>query len=366
MTSSVVPFGIYIHWPYCRSKCPYCDFFSRVDPHVNQAEIVNSYMADLDYYAEKTSERIVTSVFFGGGTPSLLQPKLIARLLEHIAKRWKLSGNVEISLEANPNTDKPGLFQDLRSAGVNRLSLGVQALNDADLKFLGRTHDLAAALHSIERVLKVFDNHSMDLIYARPGQMAAAWEKELETAAGFGFRHLSLYQLTIEDNTVFQRRGVQAMEDEAANELYRITGELLSEYNLPRYEVSNYAAPENRCRHNLLYWQGRDYLGIGAGAHGRVCSGGRFFATTYPRQVEELSVKERAEELLLMGLRLTEGISKSVFKGIIGQPLEVFIDAERLSYLQKCGLVDNTSEALRVTSSGFPLLNHIIAELWKF
>lgn len=365
MTFSAAPFGIYIHWPYCRSKCPYCDFFSRVDPHANQEEIVNSYLADLDYYAEKTGERVVTSVFFGGGTPSLLSPKLIERLLGYIAKRWRLSEGAEISLEANPNTDKPGLFQDLRNAGINRLSLGVQALNDADLKFLGRTHDLAAAHRSIEQVLKIFDNHSMDLIYARPGQTAKAWEKEIENAVKFGFRHLSLYQLTIEENTVFQRRGVQAMEDEAAVELYRITGDILSDYNLPRYEVSNYAAPEYRCRHNLLYWQGRDYLGIGAGAHGRLALGGRFFATTHPRQEEELSAEERAEELLLMGLRLSEGISKQRFEEVIGKSLEEYIDTDRLSYLQNCGLIDNTAEYLRVTEEGFPLLNHIITELWK-
>lgn len=194
--------GVYIHWPFCRSKCPYCDFFSRVKKDVDQAAIVDGYLADLEYYRGLNDGYTVDSVFFGGGTPSLLEPKQIARILDKIAALWPLSEQPEISLEANPNTDRPGLFADLRAAGINRLSLGVQALNDADLRFLGRTHGVKEALASVDSVLKNFDNHSLDLIYARPGQTPAAWERELRQAA-LGMKHLSLYQLTIEEGTVF-------------------------------------------------------------------------------------------------------------------------------------------------------------------
>lgn len=244
---------------------------------VDQAAIVDGYLADLEYYRGLNDGYTVDSVFFGGGTPSLLEPKQIARILDKIAALWPLSEQPEISLEANPNTDRPGLFADLRAAGINRLSLGVQALNDADLRFLGRTHGVKEALASVDSVLKNFDNHSLDLIYVRPGQTPAAWERELRQAAALGMKHLSLYQLTIEEGTVFALKNVPAMEEEAAAALYRLSEELTSAAGYRQYEISNYAAPGSECRHNLGYWQGDDYVGVGNGAVGRLHCGKKLF-----------------------------------------------------------------------------------------
>ncbi len=357
------PFGIYIHWPYCRSKCPYCDFFSQVHKDVPQDKIVGSYLDDLDFYAGQTSGRTVTSIFFGGGTPSLLTPQNLQRIIDRIASRWHLDSQIEISLEANPNTDRPGMFSDLRQAGINRLSLGVQALNETDLKFLGRTHTLAQALQSIDEVQQTFANHSIDIIYARPGQTAAVWEKELQQITTLGFRHLSLYQLTIEDGTAFARKGIQPMPEEPAAELYRLSNQILSAAGYPQYEVSNYAPDEYRSRHNLLYWQGDDYLGIGPSAHGRLKLNNRFYALTHSRQSEELSASERAEELLLMGLRLKQGINKEKFCQICGFELDTFVNQTALNRLCAQNLLENTPQCLKATADGFLVLNYLIAEL---
>lgn len=357
------PFGIYIHWPYCRSKCPYCDFFSQVRKDVPQDKIIDSYLSDLDFYARQTSGRTVTSIFFGGGTPSLITPQNLQRIIDRIASCWHLDSQIEISLEANPNTGRPGMFSDLRKAGINRLSLGVQALNEADLKFLGRTHSLAQALRSIDEVLQNFANHSMDIIYARPGQNPDTWKKELRQITSFGFRHLSLYQLTIEDGTAFARKGIQPMPEEPAAELYRLSNQQLSEAGYPQYEVSNYAPAEYRSRHNLLYWQGNDYLGIGPSAHGRLRLNNRFYALTHPRQNEELSASERAEELLLMGLRLKDGINKEKFRQTCGLRLDEFVNQTALSRLCAEKLLEDTPQCLKATAAGFLILNYLIAEL---
>ena len=387
-------FGVYIHWPFCLSKCPYCDFYKEVKKNVPQEEIVAEYKRELDFYYQYTSENIVSSIFFGGGTPSLMKPENVAALIDYVAGKWKTAPEIEISLEANPNSDYPEMFADLRRAGINRLSLGVQALNDADLRFLGRTHNLKQAYQAIDGVLQNFDNHSLDLIYARPQQKLSDWEKELAQAASFGMKHLSLYQLTIEEGTVFARKGIKALDEDAAGEMYLFTEDYLADKGIYKYEVSNYSRPGYASRHNLLYWTGQDYIGVGVSAHGRFCfSGfkggvgvsahGRFcfsgfkgnleqkrrdrkisrtslyaknfsplvstlssslkpekmcfegnleqkrrdrkisctslyaekflpiyYASTYNCQLEELSQAERAEELLLMGLRLTDGIDK--------------------------------------------------------
>lgn len=356
-------FGIYIHWPYCLSKCPYCDFFSKVKKNVDQEQIIDEYLEDLDFYQNLTQDKLVTSIFFGGGTPSLIKPQLIEKLINRIYSLWPIAANVEISLEANPNTDRPLLFNDLKSAGINRLSLGVQALNDKDLKLLGRTHNLQDALSSIDKVLTTFDNHSMDLIYTRPGQTAEEWQKELQQAVSFGFKHLSLYQLTIEEGTVFHKQNLQLPDDETATLLYKMTGDFLQKHGYNQYEISNYAREGFASSHNQIYWTGEDYLGIGQAAHGRFQYNGKIFATTHRRKLEELTQEERAEELLLMGLRLNRGIDKQQFERNCGLPFNEIVNAKKLSRLQQEQLIIDTENNIRATPQGRLVLNYIIEEL---
>ncbi len=355
--------GVYIHWPFCRSKCPYCDFFSRVSPTAGQESIVDDYLADLEYYRHLNDDYTVDTVFFGGGTPSLLEPRQISRILDKIAALWPMSATPEISLEANPNTDRPGLFADLKQAGINRLSLGVQALNDGDLKFLGRTHTLRDALQSVDSVLKNFDNHSFDLIYARPGQTPAAWEKELRQAAAFGMKHLSLYQLTIEEGTVFARKGVAAMEEDAAAELYRLSSDVTAAAGYRQYEVSNYAQPGFECRHNLGYWHGDDYVGVGEGAVGYLHCEGKIVTTVHRRRLEEVSPRERAEELMIMGLRLDEGIDKERFAAASGLEWNAFVSPPQIAALTEAGLVEETPRRFKVTAEGRLLINYVVKKM---
>ena len=432
--------GIYIHWPYCRSKCPYCDFYKQVCKNVPQDEIVTDYLKELDFYHQLTSNRKVGSIFFGGGTPSLMEPKQISRLIDYIAKLWPLDSKVEISLEANPNSDYPQMFQNLRQAGINRLSLGIQALNDEDLRFLGRTHNLKQAYQAIDEVLQNFDNHSIDLIYARPKQTLSAWEAELKQAASLGLKHISLYQLTIEEGTVFAKKGILPLDEDLATEMYLLTEDILAPLGYQKYEVSNYAQAGFEAKHNLLYWTGGEYIGVGPSAHGRLTvfngnlkqnSGARnsrtnmyaqvsvlrdftlsstlktvkpcpepkeenlkqnsgagnsrtdmyakkiptnmyaqkssnlpvFYATTYRCQLEEISPTERAEELLLMGLRLVQGIDKSSFFSNCGLKLEEVVNLQKLTNLIEGGWLINTPTHLKATKKGFPVLNFLIEQL---
>ncbi len=361
---NILPFGIYIHWPYCLSKCPYCDFFSRVQKNVEQEKIIEDYLKELDFYYELCPDETVSSIFFGGGTPSLLKPELIEKIINHICKRWPTQKNIEISLEANPNTDNGQLFHNLKEAGINRLSLGVQALNDNDLKFLGRSHNLQQAIKSIDSVLKTFDNHSMDLIYARPQQKRSAWIKELNQAISFGFKHLSLYQLTIEEGTFFAQKGIKALEDETAAILYQDTGDILSSHAYEHYEISNYAQTGFASRHNLLYWQGDNYLGIGPAAHGRIKSGNNIYATTHRCCLEQLTPEERAEELLITGLRLKQGIDKKHFKEQCGIDIRQIINPLKLREIISLRMAEETENNLRLTAAGFLLTNKIIEELF--
>ena len=358
-----LPFGIYIHWPYCLSKCPYCDFFSKVKKDVPQDEIIEDYLKELDFYYQYTGDQCVTSIFFGGGTPSLIAPQNIEKIINHIARRWKLSQQVEISLEANPNSGRPKLFQDLKNAGVNRLSLGIQALNDADLKFLGRTHNLQQAYQAMEDVLKLFDNHSIDLIYARPAQSLKQWQEEIKQAASFGFKHLSMYQLTIEEGTVFHKKGVKPLEENAAAEMYDFTNAFLRTRNYNQYEISNYACSGFESVHNQIYWTGNDYLGIGPAAHGRIKSQGKIFASTHRCIMEELTPEERAEELVLMGLRLNRGISRQGFKHNCGMDFDAFVNRENLRILLQKKLLEDNGGNIRATDSGRLVLNKIIEDL---
>ena len=380
--------GIYIHWPYCRSKCPYCDFYKEIRKDVPQEEIVDGYLEDLEFYRQYTGGRQVSSIFFGGGTPSLMEPRQVGRLIDYINSVWGLTPEAEISLEANPNSHYPQMFADLHRAGINRLSLGVQALNDDDLRFLGRTHNLKQAYAAVDEVLKNFDNHSIDLIYARPNQSLSSWEKELKQAAAMGLKHISLYQLTIEDGTVFSRKGIKPLDDEAAAEMYLATENLLQPFDYQKYEVSNYALPGFESRHNLLYWTGQDYIGVGPSAHGRLTvfngdlkqnSGARnsrahdklkqnlpapvFYATTHRCRLEKISAEERAEELLLMGLRLVFGIDKAAFEKNCGIRLDDFVNRRHLTDLAAGGWLEDSSLFLRATAKGFPVLNFLIEQL---
>ena len=380
--------GIYIHWPYCRSKCPYCDFYKEIRKDVPQEEIVDGYLEDLEFYRQYTGGRQVSSIFFGGGTPSLMEPRQVGRLIDYINSVWGLMPEAEISLEANPNSHYPQMFADLHRAGINRLSLGVQALNEDDLRFLGRTHNLKQAYAAVDEVLKNFDNHSIDLIYARPNQSLSSWEKELKQAAAMGLKHISLYQLTIEDGTVFSRKGIKPLDDEAAAEMYLATENLLQPFDYQKYEVSNYALPGFESRHNLLYWTGQDYIGVGPSAHGRLTvfngdlkqnSGARnsrahdklkqnlpapvFYATTHRCRLEKISAEERAEELLLMGLRLVFGIDKAAFEKNCGIRLDDFVNRRHLTDLAAGGWLEDSSLFLRATAKGFPVLNFLIEQL---
>ncbi len=354
--------GIYIHWPYCKSKCPYCDFFSRV-AKVDQDEVIASYLEDLAYYRELNNNYQVSTIFFGGGTPSLIAPKNIEKIIDKITSLWHCSKNLEISLEANPNTNKNNLFADLKQAGINRLSLGVQSLDEKDLKFLGRTHSLQEALFSIEQVVKTFDNHSMDIIYALPEQNTIDFEKQLKQACAFGLKHLSLYQLTIEENTVFAKRNVIPADEETCREMYSLSENILEEYGYNRYEVSNYAQLGFECRHNLGYWQGYDYIGIGNGAVGRFHIGKNLYNTFYPRQQELITAHERAEELLIMGLRLKNGLDKKLFFQHCGIEFAKFINQQKLQEFVGEGLLENNSTCLKTTTKGNFLLNYLIENL---
>ncbi|MBR6355943.1 MAG: radical SAM family heme chaperone HemW [Alphaproteobacteria bacterium] len=355
--------AVYIHWPFCKSKCPYCDFYKELAHNIDQDAVVAEYIDALRRYRQILPERTVKSIFFGGGTPSLITPQNVAKIIDEIARLWSLKNKAEISLEANPNTHYQTMFADLKNAGINRLSLGVQALDEADLRFLGRTHTLETARCCLKEIVEVFDNHSADLIYARPQQQYADWEKELAEICAYGLKHLSLYQLTIEENTVFARKNIQPLEENAAAEMYERTRDFLVARNYALYEVSNFAQTGFESAHNLTYWQGGDYIGIGKSAHGRFCLNGTHFAAEYPFEHTPLTPRERAEELVFMGLRLASGIDKARFKQICGLNLMQFINISKLQELQEAGLTAETPTHLFATRAGFLLLNQIVAEL---
>jgi len=377
-------FAIYVHWPFCRAKCPYCDFNSHVRDGIDQAAWQAALLSALDHFAARTGPRQVDSVFFGGGTPSLMPPQTAAAVIDRIAARWRLSADVEISLEANPTSAEAGNFRALAAAGVNRISLGVQALDDAALVALGRQHSCAEALAALDAAAAAVPRRSFDLIYARPGQTPAQWQDELERALALAGGHLSLYQLTIEPGTAFHglhRRGELVLPDEeAAADMFALTQARCAAARLPAYEVSNHAAPGQECRHNLVYWRYGEYLGVGPGAHGRfVVDGGRH-ATAGRRlpehwlsavagdghgleRDEALSVTERATEMLMLGLRLDEGVSAAAFEAETGCRLAVWLDAGAVAGLRELGLITLSAQRLRLTEAGRPVANAVLGEL---
>lgn len=355
--------GIYLHWPYCKSKCPYCDFFSRIAKQINQDEIIAGYLRQLEQYKDMLGKRRIKSVFFGGGTPSLIKSENIAKILNQIDKLWGIDKLCEITLEANPNTNETDLFFNLHNAGINRLSLGVQSLDDTELKFLGRTHNAGQALAAIDEVLNNFDNHSVDLMYALPMQTLTSWDKQLEKICSLGLKHLSLYQLTIEEGTVFARKNIKPMVEDEAAELYQFTADFLLPQGYQRYEVSNYALTSYESVHNQIYWQGGDYIGIGPSAHGRLRLKNKIYAQTDKLQLEELTSKERAEELIIMGLRLTQGINKADFKQCCGCNFDEYINQNFKKSMIEQGLLAETKDNLKATPKGFLVLDYLISSL---
>jgi putative oxygen-independent coproporphyrinogen III oxidase len=375
-------FGLYVHWPFCLSKCPYCDFNSHVRHAVpDEARFVRAYQSELATLAGRLGARTVTSIFFGGGTPSLMRPASVAAILDAIALQFSVAADAEVTLEANPTSVEAARFRGYRAAGVNRVSLGVQALDDAALQRLGRTHTAAEALAAVAIARENFARYSFDLIYAREQQTPDAWTAELKRAIAEAAEHLSLYQLTVEPDTPFadlRAAGKLALPDEdCARALYELTQDICAQAGLPAYEVSNHARPGAECRHNLTYWRMHEYAGIGPGAHGRLDIGNARHATATEKRPEAwlmrveslghglvtddvLSREEIADEFLLMGLRLTEGIDPGNYARIAGRGL----DPRRLATLNQEGAVEMTANGrLRVTPAGFPVLDAVVADL---
>jgi putative oxygen-independent coproporphyrinogen III oxidase len=374
-------FGVYVHWPFCRAKCPYCDFSSHVrHGGIDEARFLSAYLAELAYFASLAPARSVASVFFGGGTPSLMQAETVAGILEAIAKHWRLDGDAEITLEANPTSVEAERFAGYRASGVNRLSLGVQALDDTSLKALGRQHSADEALSALDLAKRHFGRVSFDLIYAREGQTARGWRDELNFALRHATDHLSLYQLTIEPGTPFAARHdagtLRTPNGAEARAQYLLTQELCEAAGLPAYEVSNHARPGSESRHNLLYWRGAEYAGVGPGAHSRIGVDGRKRALATIKSPEDwrasvearghglasddaLSADEAAEEYLLMGMRLSEGIDVERFAAIGGGAL----DEARIASLAEDGLVRRDGRRLAATPKGRLVLDRLIVEL---
>jgi oxygen-independent coproporphyrinogen-3 oxidase len=374
-------FGVYVHWPFCASKCPYCDFNSHVrGGGIDEARFVRGFVREIAHWAETVPGRTVGSIFFGGGTPSLMSPQAVGDILDAIARGWTIAAGAEITLEANPSSVEAGRFRGYRATGVNRVSLGVQALDDAALRALGRLHTVAEARAAIEVARSTFDRFSFDLIYARAGQTVEAWRSELAQALEIAGQHLSLYQLTIEQGTPFAelhaRGKLHVPEGELARTFYDATQELTSHAGLPVYEISNHAAPGEESRHNLLYWRYGEYAGVGPGAHGRLVIDGARRALVSQRNpetwislveaegrgtVEEtvLSLDEQADEALLMGLRVTEGVDLDRLAQMTGFAPR----AQAIEHLTGLGLVVQCGSRLRATPDGMFVLNEVVRQL---
>jgi oxygen-independent coproporphyrinogen-3 oxidase len=375
-------FGVYVHWPFCLSKCPYCDFNSHVrHAAIDEDRFARAFAREIETTAGRAPGREVTSIFLGGGTPSLMRPQTVAAILDAIGKHWRVARDAEVTLEANPTSVEATRFAGYRAAGVNRVSLGVQALDDASLKTLGRLHSAREALDAVAIARRAFERYSFDLIYARPDQTAEAWTSELTLAIGEAAEHLSLYQLTIEEGTPFfglhAAGKLKTPDEQLARELYDVTQDVCDRHGLNAYEISNHARGDAECRHNLVYWRGQEYAGIGPGAHGRLDIDGVRHATSTEKRPEAwlmrvesnghgvvvddvLNSEERADEFLLMGLRLAEGIDPRRYQTLAGRPL----DPRRIALLREQGAIAVDSQGrLRVTQAGFPVLDAVVADL---
>ncbi len=373
-------FGLYIHWPFCQSKCPYCDFNSHVAATIDQSVWERAYLSEIERVSRETSGRVLNTVFFGGGTPSLMDPELVNSILSKVRDCWTLSNDVEITLEANPTSVESGRFQGYRDAGVNRVSMGIQSLKDEDLKRLGRLHSVTEAQKAFDIARSTFDRVSFDLIYARQGQTIDAWRSELREALSMAIEHLSLYQLTIEQGTAFGDRYNRGQlrdlpSDDSAADMYFVTQDECEKAGMPAYEVSNHARNGSESRHNLIYWRYGDYVGIGPGAHGRLTLDGKKYAidtplapTSWLQSVTEkghgenprelLSGYDQAVEYLMMGLRITEGIDLNRLSSLLGNEFTF-----KNKYLIEDGFISTENGRLSITGKGRPVLNAIIREL---
>jgi oxygen-independent coproporphyrinogen-3 oxidase len=374
------PLALYVHWPFCVSKCPYCDFNSHVRAEIDEMAWRDALLADLAHEAALTPGRPLGSIFFGGGTPSLMAPTTVAAVLEAAERHWGFAPDIEVTLEANPSSVEAANFHALASAGVNRVSLGLQALDEEALRFLGRTHGLAESLAALDTAQAAFVRVSIDLIYARPDQSEAQWLAELRRTIGFGTEHLSLYQLTIEPGTRFAalaaRGALPTIDTDEAARLFELTRAVTAEAGIPAYEISNHARPEAESRHNLAYWRYRDYVGVGPGAHGRRshCASLRrkkpenwLAAVTRNghgiESEEPLDAATRAEEALLMGLRLDEGVDLASIAAGTGLAIDVIIDAQAIDRLAGHKLLIRNGDHLRVLEPGMLLLDGILPKI---
>ncbi|MBV1926402.1 MAG: radical SAM family heme chaperone HemW [Rhodobacteraceae bacterium] len=372
-------FGLYVHWPFCQAKCPYCDFNSHVSRNINQKQWLTAYLSELFRVSGESPNRVLNSIFFGGGTPSLMNPDTVAAIIEAARGYWTFANDIEITLEANPGSVEAGRFAGYHDAGVNRISMGIQAMNDADLRRLGRIHTVNEATAAFDIARKCFDRVSFDLIYARQDQSLTDWQNELNQALNMAIDHLSLYQLTIETGTAFgdryavgKLRGLPG--DDLSADMYEVTQDVCENHGLPMYEVSNHAKPGSESRHNLIYWQYGDYVGIGPGAHGRLTVNNQRFATeceltpgAWLTKVREgsaenkrtsLTRQEQAEEFLMMGLRLRQGLDVGRYEALAGKPLDV----SARQNLSKIGMIYDTESKIVVTKQGFMVLNAVISE----
>lgn len=388
MTSDDRGFGIYVHWPFCRAKCPYCDFNSHVREAIDQSRWRDALLQELEHYAAqtqgKTGGRTVTSLFFGGGTPSLMEPETVGAVIRAVRRHWTVVPDLEITLEANPTSVETGRFRGFRDAGVNRVSIGVQSLDDSTLKFLGRQHSAGEAIRALEIGRATFPRLSFDLIYARPGQSLEAWQDELAAALDLASSHISLYQLTIEPGTAFEQRvargDFQTLPEDEQAALFDWTAARLERAGLPAYEISNHARPCEESRHNLTYWRYGDYVGIGPGAHGRLTLDGTKLATRQHRAPEawldavereghatrqrlEVETAARLQEMVMMGLRLAEGIPASRFLAETGSEIEVALDASRLKRLTEGGFLTLADARLKATAEGRTRLDAVLGAL---
>lgn len=375
-------FGVYVHWPFCRRICPYCDFNVHTETDIDADAWRDALLSELAHYAAELPGRTVTSLYFGGGTPSLMAPEITAALIDAVHDHWSVADDIEITLETNPTSSEQGALAAFRAAGVNRLSLGVQSFDDDALNFLGRDHSAEDARRTLETANALFDRVTFDLIYARPGQSPDDWTRELSEALRIAGGHISLYQLTIESGTPFARQGVRPPDEDTVADMFEATQDILAGAGLPAYEISNHARPGEESRHNLTCWRGGDYLGIGPGAHGRLGIDGAFFGThqihnptrwlqlarenghgTAKRR--PLAPEDRARELVMMGLRLVEGIDLERFSAIAGVGIDSVLDADQVSRLADGGLIETTAHTLRATAEGRQRLNAVLAALLR-
>lgn len=383
--SGKIPLALYIHWPFCAAKCPYCDFNSHVRDRVDHKAWQNALLTEMTHYAGLTAGRSLGSIFFGGGTPSLMEPATVAALIDRAGSLWSLAPDAEVTLEANPTSAESEKFKAFRLAGVNRVSIGIQALEDEALAFLGRRHTAAEGLAALDMAAKIFERYSFDLIYARPGQSPESWHRELSRALAFVSDHLSVYQLTIEEGTPFAvqhaRGDFTVPDDGQGGALYERTQEILQAHGLPAYEISNHARPGAESRHNMVYWRYQDYIGIGPGAHGRLSGeGGKKIATRAHRApeiwlervavqghgahpLETVTPEQRGTESLIMGLRLAEGLPVARLETESGRPWREVVDPAKLAALEAEGFVEWHDATLKATPAGFQRLHAILRYL---